>query len=650
VERPKNNVKNNVMKFFTHTHTRPQQKKIINSILLAFDNSQIVLVQSPPGTGKTIACLAPSLSSNPQSRIFWVGHSHKAYENLIEETITLNQRNKTDILLSSFIGKRNMCLLKFATKKVPLDEFYDQCSAAIKYGECPYYDNMYEWNEEISNNVLKRNSKNRLRHLKDIFREGLIFDPREKKEWANFIIEDAKSSELFCPYYAMKELGKDSRIIAWDYYYIFRPIRNKMLSDLEISDETPKTLIVDEADVFYSRFNDVLTQELSDLMIKRLKRNTLKLRDNNQNPDLRETYQDFVEFISSFERYIHEFISKCKIGYQREITKNELLQFLERKRKMNITNLISRIDEIIKEVFSNKARSSTIAIFLTQWFETDEENYLRFIDRSRGKTQMRTFTIKLLPLDLKNVPFYYSSQKPVYLASILKEFEQIIFLSATLHPEIFKERLGLKNAIICDVIDYHISKENYEIIICPFLNSYNDNRKDMIPKYAKLIRKLSRWSDEKLFLLTTSKKMSQKMKNIVTRESPSIVSQVKWSYSYSTETRSIDLEGYKVCLVAGFPLPRYDLVFRKRKDYLKKKHGEEKGETIFNTGAIVETIQGITRILRNPENRGFIVLADPRFSYQRNQKLFPKYYRDKMKIINDLDALESECRHFFGFF
>lgn len=303
-----------ILNYFTHSNPRPQQKKIIQTISLAFDNNQVILVQSPPGTGKTIACLAPSLALKPQSRIFWVGHSHKAYENLIEETITLNQRKNTDILLASFIGKKNMCLLKFATKKMSLDEFYDHCSAAIKYGKCSFYSNMYEWIDAISTNVLTRRAKRRLKHLSDIFREGLIFQPREKKEWANFVVADAKSSEFFCPYYGMKELAKDSRIVAWDYYYIFQPIRDKMLSDLEISPEAPKTLIVDEADVFYSRFNNVLTQELSDLMIRRLKKNILKLRDNNQNPDLiierlnLGRYTSMVHFYI-LSNYISDYIS-----------------------------------------------------------------------------------------------------------------------------------------------------------------------------------------------------------------------------------------------------------------------------------------------------------------------------------------------------
>ncbi|MFX0170428.1 MAG: hypothetical protein ACFE9L_00755 [Candidatus Hodarchaeota archaeon] len=163
-------IKNDGMDFFPQSYEfRPQQQKIINDVIHALENDRLCLVEAPPGTGKTIAALCGSFPySLTSGRIYWLGSYQNIYQNLTEDILAINREVNANLLLSQFIQKQNMCLLKLDKKS----EFYSTCKKAREEKKCQFYENTYRRDREGEVIDLKIDAKDFVLKLDASFRKG----------------------------------------------------------------------------------------------------------------------------------------------------------------------------------------------------------------------------------------------------------------------------------------------------------------------------------------------------------------------------------------------------------------------------------------------------------------------------------------------
>jgi DNA excision repair protein ERCC-2 len=99
----------------------------------------------------------------------------------------------------------------------------------------------------------------------------------------------------------------------------------------------------------------------------------------------------------------------------------------------------------------------------------------------------------------------------------------------------------------------------------------------------------------------------------------------KWS-------EGLDYRGemLKGAMVVGLPLAPFNRVRRMMIEYFRHKFGEEGEFICYTLPAINRSLQALGRVLRTPEDRGVLVLAEKRFLERRVRNALPAWIREEM--------------------
>jgi DNA excision repair protein ERCC-2 len=83
-------------------------------------------------------------------------------------------------------------------------------------------------------------------------------------------------------------------------------------------------------------------------------------------------------------------------------------------------------------------------------------------------------------------------------------------------------------------------------------------------------------------------------------------------------------------MVVGLPLAPFNRVRRMMIDYFRHKFGEEGEFICYTLPAINRSLQALGRVLRTPEDRGVLVLAEKRFLERRVRGALPAWMQEEM--------------------
>jgi DNA excision repair protein ERCC-2 len=87
-------------------------------------------------------------------------------------------------------------------------------------------------------------------------------------------------------------------------------------------------------------------------------------------------------------------------------------------------------------------------------------------------------------------------------------------------------------------------------------------------------------------------------------------------------------------MVVGLPLAPFNRVRRMVIDYFVRKFGDE-GEFIsYTLPAINRALQALGRVLRTPEDRGVLVLAEQRFLEDRVRGGLPPWMQEELAVVD----------------
>jgi len=100
-------------------------------------------------------------------------------------------------------------------------------------------------------------------------------------------------------------------------------------------------------------------------------------------------------------------------------------------------------------------------------------------------------------------------------------------------------------------------------------------------------------------------------------------------------------------MVIGLPLAPYTPVRRMIIQYFRRKFGPE-GEFIsYTLPAINRAMQALGRVLRTPEDRGILVLAEKRFLEREVRAALPGWMQEEL-ISCDLEAFSAAVARWKG--
>jgi DNA excision repair protein ERCC-2 len=93
-------------------------------------------------------------------------------------------------------------------------------------------------------------------------------------------------------------------------------------------------------------------------------------------------------------------------------------------------------------------------------------------------------------------------------------------------------------------------------------------------------------------------------------------------------------------MVVGLPLAPFNRVRKMMIDYFRHKFGAEGEFLCYTLPAINRSLQALGRVLRTPEDKGVLVLAEKRFLENRVRSALPGWIQEEMIVCNAAEFRE----------
>ena len=269
------------------------QRGVMYKVLRALKKSENALIESPTGTGKTLALLCSTLGwqrfhmlpndkavkkqaeagerqkISKHKRIFFTSRTHTQIAQVIDELKKCPTHE--DIKISVLASRKRYCINKTVLASGNVD---DECKSLTERQGCQY--------SKRAAGLIKQLPK--IWDIEDIVQEG-----------------DAHKG---CPYYAARQSTVGAHIIFCPYNYIFDPLIKKAM-DINLNNSI---IVVDEAHNIASVLEDAASCEVTDDDLAHAEKQfgTLKLRTKSKASKgyacfehIMKNLRDFLEFCSA---------------------------------------------------------------------------------------------------------------------------------------------------------------------------------------------------------------------------------------------------------------------------------------------------------------------------------------------------------------
>ena len=237
---------------FPHEKIRDIQDKLIIKIDEVVKTKKNLVAHAPTGLGKTAAAIGPCLryAVDNNLTVMFLTSRHTQHLIALETLAQIKDKYKVNFNAISIIGKKLLCLQP-GVNKLFSGDFAEYCKTLKADDACDFYSTLKD-KEKLSKIAIS------------VIKELKMRNPVTTEQ----IIETSRALGV-CPYEIALAMAKDAKVIISDYNYIFNPnIRehflkriNKTLQDL--------ILIEDEGHNNPNRVKDMLTERLTNIMIKR---------------------------------------------------------------------------------------------------------------------------------------------------------------------------------------------------------------------------------------------------------------------------------------------------------------------------------------------------------------------------------------------
>lgn len=611
---------------FPYENLRDIQDELVKEISEAVKNGLNLIAHAPTGLGKTAASIAAALSNsiNTDKTIFFLTSMHTQHKIAIETIREIKKKHGVKLVAVDIIGKKHLCLQP-GVKVLGTKDFSEYCKSLREDKKCEYYTNLK------SGEKLSFDTNLAVQEIKDD-------SPVGTEEML-----DISSKHQVCPYEIGMLLGKESKVIVTDYYYLFHPrIRESFLNKIEKSLDN-SIIIVDEAHNLPGRIKKLASEKLTSIALNRALSEAEKFNKTELMNIIKGLY-DILEGYTDDEE--EKYISKY--------------DFLDKVKMLgDYDDLVDKFEKAGDEIREEQKYSyiGAIAIFLSAWPQ-DDEGFTRIFTKSRGlKDDVLVLSYTCLDPGIISRP-------------IIDQAYSTIIMSGTLTPTyMYKEILGFPsntkeitlgspfpeenrlNIIVPKTSTKFTERSEYQYkeiakIVTSVVNAVPGNSAIFFPSYQLRddIYKHMSECEKTIFLERPGLSKHEKEELLENFKSYKNTGAALLGVTSGSFGEGIDLPGdfLKCVIVVGLPLQRPDLETKALIDYYNKKF--KKGwDYGYVFPAFNKTLQSAGRCIRSETDRGVIVFIDERYAWQNYMKCFPKNWNLKVTLL-----YESMIKNFFG--
>lgn len=637
--------------YFPHDNFRNIQDDLIEKVASNIEKKKNFIVHAPTGLGKTAATIAPALTYALKNKktIFFLTSRHTQHQIAVETLNDIKQKYDLNFSFIDIIGKKWMCPQP-GTDSLYSGEFSEYCKAVREDGKCPFYVNTKNKSNKLT--IKAEAAMENIRHM------GL-----------NELIRYC-ANETLCPYEMSLALGKNAVAVICDYYYVFNPdIRemffgkiNKSLDDI--------ILIVDEAHNLPFRVRDLMTERLSNIMVKRALKEARKygyddiaenllaienaLRDISKIEETINRKKSFgqKDKDESPQNSLSSFTSKQKKDegvrfkpYEKLVKKDDFKNHLI-KQTSDYEQLIADLEYVADEIREKQKVSyiGSISSFLEQW-EGDDFGFARIMQVKPG-TKGPVVILSYRCLD-----------PSLICKDVVNNTHSTIIMSGTLVPvQMYKDLIGVEytdakvfespfpdknrlNLVIPDTSTKYSMRSDYQFeqiakACADITNLVPGNSAIFFPSYSlrdKINYRFTSLSKKTTFLESPGMTKNEKAEVLKKFKSYQKQGAVLLGVSSGSFGEGIDLPGdlLKCVIVVGLPLQQPDLETKELINYFDKKFG--KGwDYGYIFPAFNKTLQNAGRCIRSETDKGIVVFLDERYAWPRYMNIFPKELKVKV--------------------
>jgi DNA excision repair protein ERCC-2 len=242
---------------FPHTAPRPIQEKLMEAVRISLAQGEILLAESPTGSGKTAAALYPALAHGLRTgkQVVFLTSKTLQQNMAVSALQAMNERAFTTLQMRA---KERMC----ANDRILCHEEF--CRFAKNYPE-----------KMARSNILGR--------LHDSYAHQ---DPE-------VVFEEARREEV-CPFEVQLELAQRADAIVADYNYVFEPgVALRHLAGEELADAI---LVIDEAHNLPDRARQIFSPEILEEDLRALV-NRLVLQPGDLFASLVQSVEELIEIL-----------------------------------------------------------------------------------------------------------------------------------------------------------------------------------------------------------------------------------------------------------------------------------------------------------------------------------------------------------------
>ncbi|MGC9153376.1 MAG: ATP-dependent DNA helicase [Vulcanisaeta sp.] len=609
-----------IRKYFPYDAFRRYQWEIARSIYDALSSGKVALIEAPTGVGKTASALAASLAYAEESnvKVLFLIRTKNEAQAPIRELRRLRDRG-VDVDYVVIRNRPDMCCM-VSTRKLPYEEFLEECKFLRSSGECPYYMNVGKV---------------------DI--NSVMYQVMEGADNVTGYVSSLCSFGV-CPYEISKDYLSRARVGIMTYYYVFSINKPETMS-IDIKNSV---LIIDEAHNLPDAISSLNTVSLPLTSVLASIVEVRKLIDDD------ELKSRALKILRGLQTYMVRLGKVLEEETMVSMELGDILQFFED---------FQAITEAYYEIIRRK-RSAGVPIPYTPLSRV-LEFHKAILNKVSG------FGV-FLAREEQGVSLVYKCVDPsIVSGSVLNEGGGVVLMSGTLPPrEYITSMLGINRGVVEYRVSFrdYISPSNYEVFIYDGVTTRYLERDE--EEYAKIADMLSRIYqayplDKAILSIFPSyavlkavrKYLNPNVKYIMELGSTSVDDLIK---DLRRDRRKLIMavaggklvEGVEyrlgtenmlgLVIIVGVPYPEPNDYLDEVMEILAARLSDRRlaWELTYQWPAIVRVKQAVGRAFRSEGDRALVILMDRRFRENRLARVFEDYF-GKYAIVSEDELINK---------
>ena len=646
--------------YFPYSEYRPGQRHMLEVVAQVARDGGIAMIDAPTGSGKS-SVVASLLAERKKRKIVIAVRTVSQLNTFIRE-MELVKRKRPDIKTVYLVGKGSMCPLggegdiyrrcegvkafsnslmrdraeKGATNPIKDPFIVQQIRRQDKEHPllCPYYiaSKMFVPGETMG---LRMVPSTAVRDKADRMIKNLV-SPRELYDFCQDI----------CPYELMMQAARTTDVVILNYHHLFnRDIREQLYANLGVEPQDV-LLLIDEAHNCGDVITDIGSVTLEERDLEQASRELGSMARRHKGAEaVRHVLPRLTEFIRGlagsqeaedwFDPAIFErMILRESLYKQMDEIVDDLIGLAETVREKNIKGGEFRETAIerLTEFMVRLAHSSTDPAYLTVY------------KRDENGTALEVRNIDPAA-DLSDVCGSHAACVLISgTLSPVESFKKYYFGSAKVTTLVLPNAFPKENRLVACANDvttaYSMRRDKGNSTrIAGYITAFaalRGNRAVFFPSYQILKEYADLASpgirNRKIFIEPRDKgdagaALTQFLSLPARGESGVMFAVCGGKWSEGLDYRGEMLSG---AMVVGLPLAPFNRVRKMLIDYFRHKFGPEGEFLCYTLPAINKSLQALGRVLRTPEDRGVLVLAEKRFLEKRVREGLPPWIQQEM--------------------